>query len=134
MPWRWWRIAVLVVLIVLVLHAFFGFELKWISEALTSVDVWILNNAAYPSLFALLVGLTLGLCLIPEISLYVLRLLRAPAFWDWQKEYDKLSEEDRGIFFQRSESAYETWKLGVPAAPSDMQALITGSEFPSAVL
>ena len=35
-------------------------------DGLTTIDVWIINNAAYPSLFALAVGLVLGTWIIPD--------------------------------------------------------------------
>lgn len=35
-------------------------------DDLTTIDVWIINNAIYPSLFALAVGLVLGTWIIPD--------------------------------------------------------------------
>lgn len=51
--------------------SFFGFEIlpkSWgaLMDALTSIDLWLINNAAYPGLFAIFLGLVLGTVIIPE--------------------------------------------------------------------
>lgn len=53
------------------LLAFFGVLLPTGQEAsldwLTSFDLWFINNSAYPSMFAIFVGLVLGSVVVPEI-------------------------------------------------------------------
>jgi len=62
----WWR----GVLLVYGAAAFFGTPLPrdWNSTLnwLTDADLWMINHAAYPSFFAIFIGLTLGTVVIPE--------------------------------------------------------------------
>src|SRR3990167_1979424 len=54
------------------LFAFFGKEflptsMEAAMDFLTAVDLWIINHAAYPGLFAVFLGLVLGTVIIPEV-------------------------------------------------------------------
>jgi len=54
----------------------FGADFDW----LTTIDEWLLNNAAYPGLFALAIGLTAGTLIVPQIrKLFLRRLVRRKA-------------------------------------------------------
>ncbi len=45
-------------------------------DVLTAIDLWIINNAAYPGLFTIFLGLVLGTVIIPETWAFVKKCLK----------------------------------------------------------
>lgn len=76
--WTWvWRAF----LVFLTIGTFFGFVPSgWsdFEDVLTSVDVWLLNQVAYPALSSIVFGLILGTWIIPDCWRYFRNVSAAP--------------------------------------------------------
>lgn len=131
MPW-WWRIVVWIVGGAITLFSFFvePINSNLAMNFLTDVDQWIVNNAAYPSLFALGISLILSLWLVPEITFSVLHYFRAPKYWEWQTTQEELAKNERKTFFTLLDKAYSKWRNDEDT-PSDVQELIASAEYPN---
>jgi len=94
--------------------AFFGFPLPAIFSGavdwVTDIDLWIINNAAYPGLFAIALGLILGLGILPDLWRILENIVSREPQPNWPI-YEALNH-----ITHRSEWAYHNRDLGSKTA------------------